>query len=113
MHRTVAGRSTWHPFLYTQPEQSDTAGSGSDSRCWIERSGLIARRANAHAAAAAISLAAFVWLLSSVENGSSLAFDQHLRAEVHQFAVSPLTAAMKLVTVFGSTTWILFCAAFS
>src|SRR3954466_13933161 len=71
------------------------------------------QRANAHAVVAALSLALFLSLLSAVTSGTTLQFDQQVRGEIHRMAVSPVTGAMKFVTVFGATSWILLCATFS
>jgi undecaprenyl-diphosphatase len=71
------------------------------------------RRAVVHAILAAVSLAAFLWLLIAVVSGnpSVLAFDWQVRSWIHQHAVCAVTAAMKLITVFGSVRWVLTCTA--
>jgi undecaprenyl-diphosphatase len=71
------------------------------------------RRSNVHATLAAISLAAFGWLLAAVINGSTLPVDEHIRAQIHGMAVGPLTAAMRLITFFGSAIWVLTFTAFA
>jgi undecaprenyl-diphosphatase len=42
-----------------------------------------------------------------------LAFDGQVRSWIHQHAVGPVTAAMKIITVFGSAGWVFICAAFA
>ena len=69
------------------------------------------RRATQHAIAACICLGLFIWLGGAVRNGRTLPFDVQVREQIHQLANSSLTAGMKLLTNFGSSYWILPCAA--
>lgn len=55
---------------------------------------------------AALALAAFVWLMAAVMAGHTFPFDLEVRSRIHDFAATPLTTAMTIVTFFGSLRWI-------
>ncbi len=70
-------------------------------------------RAKVHGVLAVLTLAAFVWLMVAVITGPTLPFDEQIRNQIHQQAVSSLTTAMMVATNFGSTAWILACTGVS
>lgn len=58
-------------------------------------------------AGALVALVFFSWLASEVLEGETGAFDEAVRAFVHNYASPTLTALMQLVTRFGSVMWLL------
>src|SRR5258705_515602 len=111
MYRVAARRCAGNPLLYIESEQGNSTGSGCHPGRRPQRCRLMPPRAVVHAILAAVSLAAFLWLLTAVVSGSPLvlAFDWQVRSWIHQHAVGAVTAAMKLITVFGSVSWVLTC----
>lgn len=62
-------------------------------------------------ATAAGALALFAWLAEEVLEGDTQAFDEQVRAHLHQHATPALTAAMRVCTEFGATALLLtLCA---
>lgn len=63
--------------------------------------------------AAVGALLIFAWLARGTRAGHTFAFDETLRAALHQYASPGLTALMRAVTQLGSTKFLLFAGALS